>query len=111
MKKDFWRISYNKIGVYEALKKEIWSICKEPKEVWDDLKLSSSFTWLKTPPTYPSNSYSYFTELGYKLFMEKTYPILIKYLDPKKMVVEKFIFDNNEINIIYEDEHQIVVGD
>ena len=108
MKKVYWRISYNDIGIYNALKKEIWKN-DLPKEEWDNLKLSNAFTWLKTPTFYNENCYSYFTELGYKLFIQNTYSVIIKYLDERKIKVEEKEIDDCDINIVYSDEHQIVV--
>lgn len=111
MKKIYWRISYNNIGIYEALKKELWNKNDSPKDEWKNLKESNAFTWLKTPDFYNENYYSYFTELGYKLFIENTYPIIIKYLDEKNIKVEEKNMDDGHINIIYSDEHQIVICD
>lgn len=109
MKKSYWRVSYNGIGIYEALKKQLWTINKFPRDEWNAIKNSKAFTWLKTPPMYSNNSYSYFTELGYTLFMEKTFPIIINYLDKENIMIEKFILDDLNIKIVYRDEHQIVV--
>lgn len=109
MKKVYWRISYNGVGIYEALKKEIWKKSHEPKIEWDNLKSSEAFTWLKTPDFYSNACYSYFTDIGYELFMKKTYLIIIKYLEEKNIEIEKFIFKTDEIKIVYSDEHQIVV--
>ena len=89
MKNNYWRISYKKTGIYEALKKEIWKVFESPKNEWDSLKCSESFTWLKTPTVYSDKCLSYFTESGYKLFMEKTYPIIIKYLNSKDIIISK----------------------
>lgn len=72
MNKLYWRISYGGIGIYEALKNEIWKKHNFPKREWINLKNSETFTWLNTPPLYFENCYSYFTELGYELFMENT---------------------------------------
>lgn len=109
MDRIYYRISYNGIGIYEALKKKIWISTSNPKYVWEELKNSIAFTWLKVPNTYSDKSYSYFTELGYDLFLKNTYSIFIKYLDKDKIITEKFIFDDSKINIIYQDEHQIVI--
>ena len=109
MNKLYWRVSYNGIGIYQALKNEIWNKCEFPKKEWDVLKNSESFMWLNTPPFYNENCYSYFTELGYELFVKKTYPIFVKYLDEKNIIVDKFIFDDTKLNLVYNDEHQIVI--
>ena len=109
MNKPYWRVSYNGIGIYESLKKEIWKKYENPKQEWEDLKDSVHFTWLNTPPFYNDNCYSYFTELGYKLFIKNTFPILVKYLDEKNIIVNKFIFDDRNLNFVYSDEHQVVI--
>lgn len=109
MDKIYWRISYNNTGIYDALKKEIWKKYKFPKKEWEKLKISKNFIWLKTPNYYYERCYSYFTELGYELFMKKTYPICIKYLDEKQINVDKFTFKDEDLDIIYIDEHQIVI--
>lgn len=109
MKNIFFRISYKNIGVYEALKNELWKRNDNPKEVWELIKNSKSFNWLKTPPTYSEKCLSYFTEEGYKLFLEKAYPIFVKYLDKKFIKMRKFYFDDKKLNIMYRDKNQIVV--
>ena len=109
MNKLYWRVSYNNVGIYEALKNELWEKGEFPREEWDNIKKSKAFMWLKVPNVYYDNCYSYFTELGYELFMKNTYSIFIKYLDETKIVMEKIIFDTAKINIIYSDEHQIVI--
>ena len=108
MNKPYWRVSYNGIGIYESLKKEIWKKYENPKQEWEVLKDSVHFTWLNTPTFYNDNCYSYFTELGYKLFIKNTFPILVKYLDEKNIIVNKFIFDDRNLNFVYSDEHQVV---
>jgi len=109
LQKNYWRISYKNIGIYEALKKEIWNKCEEPEKEWNYLKNSNAFKWLKTPNIYSNNYFSYFTEYGYNLFMENTFPKIIKYLDKSNIDINKYILDDLKINIIYKDEHQIVV--
>lgn len=109
MNKTYWRVSYMGIGIYEALKNEIWKKCKFPKKEWDRLKKSEAFVWLNTPNVYYENCYSYFTELGYELFRSNTYLIFIKYLDEKNINIDKFIFDDTKLDILYSDEHQIVI--
>ena len=109
MNKPYWRVSYNGIGIYESLKKEIWKKCENPKQEWEALKDSARFTWLNTPPFYNDNCYSYFTELGYKLFIKNTFPILVKYLDEKNIIVNKYIFDDTKLNLVHSDEHQVII--
>lgn len=105
----YFRFSYNEVGIYEALKKEIWNSQDNPIDEWNTLKISEAFTWLKVPSSYPENSYSYFTEEGYRIFIKKSYPVFSKYLDKDKIVMEEYIFDDDKLDIVYQDEHQIVV--
>lgn len=107
--KIYYRVSYNGVGIYEALKKAIWNSSLNPEVIWDDIKNSSAFTWLKKPDFYPENGYSYFTEVGYDLFIKNTYPIILKYIGKKDINIEKFIFNNDDLNIVYSDCHQIVI--
>lgn len=109
MIKIYYRITYDNIGIYEALKTKLWNSSKKSKEEWEKFKYSSSVNWLKTPPTYGSNNYSFFTKLGFSLFMKYTYPLIIKYLDEDKINIEKYSLDIKQINLIYSDEHQIVI--
>lgn len=106
----YYRVTYNEIGVYEALKKQIWNNSEFTKENWENFINSSNVNWLKKPNTYGKNNYSYFTELGFTLFMEKTYPLIIKWLDENKIKIEKCSFDETKIDLIYTDEHQIVIA-
>lgn len=46
------------------------------------------------------NNLSYFTELGYNLFMENIYPILVKYFNKDDVLIEKFDFDEKKLNIM-----------
>lgn len=109
MEKIYYRLTYGDIGIYDALKKEIWKKFEFPTKEWDILKNSKAFTWLKIPNSYYENCHSYFTELGYKLFIKNTYPVLVKYLNEKNINLDKFIFDDTKLNIVYSDEHQIVI--
>lgn len=91
------------------MKKEIWRTCDFPSEEWNKLKESRAFTWLKIPPYYDENYFSYFTQLGYQMFVENTLSMFIKYLDGKNIIVEKVMFSDTNLDIVYEDEHQIVI--
>lgn len=106
MSNTYWRITYNGIDVYEALKHELLS--NSLREEWSKLVESKVFNWLSTP-IFISNSSSYLNELGYSTFKDKLYPIIIKYLDEKNINIEKFNYDENSNNILYSDEYQIVV--
>ena len=33
----YYRVSYNDMGIYEALKKELWKQKKDPKKEWKNL--------------------------------------------------------------------------
>jgi len=107
MKNIYYRVSYHGIGIYEAVKKEIWLKSKEPKKDWETLKKSTAFTWLKTPSYYSENCFSYFTKYGFNLFMKNTFDTFAKYLNKKDIVIETQEIEYK--NIVYSDEHQIVV--
>ena len=97
---EFYRVTYNGIGIYEALRNNV------TKEEWMNILQSDKITWLPKPPKYASNNRSYFTEKGYKTFKQKTLPLLSKYLDKKNIKMEKVDLNNE---IIYEDDYQIVI--
>jgi len=103
----YYRISYlishtQKIGIYEAIKQAI-DIFQ-----WRTLKANPSFNWLPIPNCKYMNTYqSYFTNLGYALFMQKTYSIACDYLEQEKIIIESFDVING--NIQYQDDYQIVV--
>ena len=109
MEKVYYRISYKGIGIYEALKQKIWKECDHPFEMWYGFKNSKAVTWLKIPDKYSEKCYSYFNELGYKLFKKNTYQKFLKYFKEEDIITEKFIFDEDKEKIIYKDEHQIVL--
>ena len=109
MKNTYYRVTYNGVGIYEALKQQIWNNSNFSKEDWLKFKNSASVNWLKTPNTYGNNNYSFFTELGYSLFMKNTYPLIIQYLNKELINIEKYSFDIKNIKLIYSDEHQIVI--
>lgn len=107
MNNNYFRITYNDIGIYEALKQEIFN--NYTKEEWQSFKSSNNVNWLKAPVFYGDNNYSYFKELGFNMFMKKTYPLIIKYLKIKNIKIEKYTFDTKKLNLIYSDEYQIVI--
>lgn len=96
----FYRISYNGIGIYQALKQSM------DIDTWKTILDSDIFKWLPSPKRYPSHFRSYFTEEGYKMFNIKVYPLLEKYLDIDKIKIETFI---DIPNIVYRDEYQVIV--
>lgn len=103
----YYRITYNSIGIYEALKKELFKNYHNPEDIWNKLKQSSSFNWLKIPDNYTNSSKSYFTAKGLDQFKNKTYATFIKYLNPQLIEIKEYDIDKN--NIIYEDEYRIVI--
>ena len=96
----YYRITYEGNGIYDALKNKINDI-----EIWKTILSSNNINWLPKPPSYSFNNKSYFTELGYNTFNEKTLPIIIKYLDKEKIKIETY---NNANNIVYSDIYQVV---
>lgn len=109
MKNIYYRVTCNGIGVYEALKNEIWKSSNQPKKDWETFINSSDVNWLKKPDGYKSSNYSYFTELGYSLFKEKTYPKIIKWLDKNNIKCEKCYLNEMDTYFAYSDEHQVVI--
>ena len=98
MNSNYFRITYNDIGIYEALKKYLCNN-KFSFNDWLDFKKSEDVNWLNVPPTYNKNSYSYFTESGFKIFMEKTYPLITKYLKVENIKMEKYTFDTKKVKL------------
>lgn len=95
----YYRITYDNIGIYEALKRKVDFV------EWRNI-LSQS-TWLPKPPMYDDICTSYFTEIGYKKFNANTMPIVNKYLDKDKINIEEV----TELigDILYQDKYQVVV--
>lgn len=98
-KEKLYRVTYKGEGIYEALRKKITI------EEWKELLNSNKFNWLPKPKLYNSNNRSYFTEKGYKKFMDEAYQIMTKHLSESNIMIEEFY---NIDNIIYEDEYQII---
>ena len=102
MKEQFYRITYNNIGIYQALKNNITF------DQWKQLlKNDSVFKWLPKPPKYTNHYYSYFTLEGYILFKMKVLPVCEQYLDKSQIKVEKF--EGLEGRVVYRDMYQVVV--
>ncbi len=108
--KMYYLVTYEGIGVYEALKSKIWNSSNCPKEDWENFINSSDVNWLKKPKVYKDNNYSYFTKLGFFSFKNKTYPLIIKWLDENKIEYEKCYLDEITTNFMYSDEHQVVIA-
>lgn len=94
-----YRVTYNKEGVYNELKKTV------SKDIWIYLLSLKEFAWLPKPPTYVQGYKSYFTQKGYERFKKDTLPIINNYLDKSNIKVETF---EDVDNIIYSDKYQIV---
>lgn len=107
MKIKYYRISYKNIGIYEAFKQELWN--NNDFEIWKEFKNSEYSNWLSVPDKYTDTSRSYFTELGYNKFITKTFPYMKKYLNENDITTDTYELDYDKLNIIYEDEHQIVI--
>ena len=43
------------------------------------------------------------------MFVENTLSMFIKYLDEKNIIVENVMFNDTNLDIVYEDKHQIVI--
>lgn len=110
MQRIYYRVLCGSDGIYNALKKKIWEVCDYPEAEWLRFKKSDAASWLNSPPDYGRNCSSYFTELGYRLFLKNTYPYLLKFLDKDCIHIEKFTFDIDEMIIFYSDIHQIVLS-
>lgn len=106
----YWRVTYNDIGVYQELKSQIWDDKSSfSKEDWENFKKCDDVDWLKVPNVYSSDNYSYFTEKGFALFKKRTYPLIVKWLDKEKIKFDKCCLCFEKINLIYNDEHQVVI--
>lgn len=101
-----YRLTYNGIGIYEALKKEMFNKTHTP-DAWIEFKNSPECNWLPLPPTYGNDNASYFTEAGYNKFMELTMPIVNEYISAEDIKTEVSKVPANAI--VYEDEYQFVI--
>lgn len=98
----FYRVYYNGIGIYEALRKKVgWD--------WKTVKQDPDINWLPTPEVkeYKDNYRSFFTTLGYKTFQAKTMKVIDKYLDPEKVEVREY--NDLQGKLMYQDQYQVVV--
>ena len=100
-----WRVTHKGEGIYEALKNAMWNITRTPK-AWTEFKNSEACSWLPEPPLYGSNDRSYFTRLGYDTFMERTFPIMKKYLNEDDIEVSQTVVSSSDI--VYRDQYQFV---
>lgn len=104
IKETLYRVTYNGIGVYEALRLTI------SKDAWNDFLNNDKVSWLLTPPfEYRKGYRSFFTEAGYEKFKEETLPLISEYLDESVIkvetikVVEQYPEDNS-IMVLSEEE-------
>ena len=110
--KNYYRVTCEEIGIYEYIKRVLKTNQDNSLLPWDGFLADDCNAWLKKPMIYldKENKYrSYFNALGYQIFLEKTYPVIIKIIDEKLIKVE--IVKIEDKNILYQDEYQIVVSD
>ena len=99
----YYRLTYNGIGIYEAFKNN----CSYNE--WKDFLNSNAAKWLPKPKTYEdkNNLNSYFTNIGYDMFIKNTYPVFVKKLNSELVKID--IYTNISGNVLYKDKYQIVV--
>lgn len=102
MRKGYYRVTYDGIGIYEAVRQLV------NQEQWVAFLKSEAFKWLPKPPLYPSNYRSYFTQLGYKMFSDKVAPVIRDYLPDKRKIHVQVV--SRVDNIVYEDAYQVIVS-
>lgn len=100
--KKYYRISYDGIGIYEALKQNMTF------GEWKEFLNSENVKWLPKPPSYSDSAMSYFTQNGYEMFIKTLMPIILTKLDKNKVVINTF---TDLENIVYEDEYQVITDD
>lgn len=101
-KSGYYRVSYNGVGIYEALKQAV------TKDEWIKILKDPKITWLPKPPEYANGYISYFTPYGYKMFETHTYTLISKYLNEKDILAVKL--SDLGSDIIYQDKYQVVVN-
>lgn len=96
----FYRVSYNGIGIYEALRQQVSA------EQWKKYLKSDAFTWLPKPNEYAVGYKSYFTKDGIDKYNELVAPIIDSVIGNN---VTFETFKGSEIgNIIYRDQYQVI---
>lgn len=108
MNNKYYRITCNNIGIYEYLKKYLWN--NNYKDEWNAFIKSDNVNWLKKPHCYKDESieyYSYFNKTGYEFFVNRTLPLITKWID--KNIINTEIVEIEKKKIIYQDKYQIVV--
>jgi 8-oxo-dGTP pyrophosphatase MutT (NUDIX family)/ribosomal protein S18 acetylase RimI-like enzyme len=86
-------------GVYEALRK------KDPR-IHEALLKTRVYNWLRKPEEYPEGAKSYFTARGDHAYRGKTLRI---HRGALKHDIQKKVEEINPKDVVYRDEHQMVV--
>lgn len=93
----------NGVGIYDAFKAAI------SKADWVAFLKSNGATWLPKPKVkYDMRYTSYFTEKGYRLFVERTYPTILQSISREDMVLDTVMINKR---FAYNDSYQVIVGD
>lgn len=66
-----YRITYNDLGIFDAVRRYM-----TPEE-WQEFLNDENVNWLYKPDVYEDSYISYFTEVGYEQFKEKTLPLIL----------------------------------
>lgn len=66
-----YRITYNDLGIFDAVRRYM-----TPEE-WQEFLNNEDVNWLYKPDVYEDSYISYFTEVGYEKFKEKTLPLIL----------------------------------
>lgn len=98
----YYRITYNNKGIYNELKNNV------NLDTWNSILSSDKIKWLPKPPSYAENNKSFFTEKGYKKFIENVLPLIEKYLNNDNITISSY---SKVDNIIYEDEYQVIISE
>ena len=103
-----WRVTYQGIGIYEALKNAMFEQTGS-SNAWISFINSDACNWLPKPPSYGNDNKSFFTEKGFNRFDELVLPIIAQYIDQTKIYREEIMVPTNQI--VYSDEFQFVISD
>ena len=103
-----WRVTYQGIGIYEALKNAMFEQTGS-SNAWISFINSDACNWLPKPPSYGNDNKSFFTEKGFNRFDELVLPIIAQYIDQTKIYIEEIMVPANQI--VYSDEFQFVISD
>lgn len=107
---EYYRITCNGIGIYECLKRYLFNNFNNGNEFWTNFVNSEDVKWLKKPTIYDNSEkeyYSFFNLAGYELFLEKTLPLITKWIDKDTIKIDKVKIEEDKI--AYQDQYQIVV--